>query len=216
MLRIQSFVFSPFSENTYVLSDDSGECIVLDPGCYNSEERGRLTAYLEDNQLKLVKIVNTHCHLDHIFGNAFLKGKYDVPLIAHKKDLPLLEGAQLAAQLYGVSLTPSPLPDAFIDEGDVLTFGETKLEVLFVPGHAPGHVAFYHRESKQLFSGDVLFQMSIGRTDLPGGSMDVLMDSIFTKILPLEDEVKVYSGHGPVTTVGAERRSNPYILSHRV
>lgn len=211
MLKIKSFVFSPFYENTYVLWDDTKDAVVVDPGCYERWEKQELKEFVEKQGLKVVKLLNTHCHIDHVFGNDFVVKTFGVPLYAHKLDLPNLQRAATYGQLFGVHPDPSPDPDHFLEEGDVVEFGNTKLEVLFVPGHAPGHVAFFHRASNKLFSGDVLFRGSIGRVDLPGGNYETLMTSIEEKVLPLGDDVTVYSGHGDVTTVGEERRRNPFI-----
>lgn len=211
MLKIKSFVFSPFYENTYVLSDETKEAVIIDPGCYERWEKQDLKEYIERTGLKVVKLLNTHCHIDHVFGNDFVIRTWKVPFYAHKLDLPNLQRAATYGQLFGVSPDPSPDPDHFLEEGDVVEFGNTKLEVLFVPGHAPGHVAFFHRSSQELFSGDVLFRGSIGRVDLPGGNYETLMTSIEEKVLPLGDDVTVYSGHGETTTIGDERRRNPFI-----
>lgn len=214
MLTIKKFVFSPFSENTYVLSDESQSCVVVDPGCYEREEKAELRTYIDQNDLKVEKVLNTHCHIDHIFGNSFVLDTYQVPLVAHKLEEMNIRGSLTVKDLFGLNLDPSPNPDVYVDGGDRVGFGNTEFEVLFLPGHAPGHVGFFHRESKQIFSGDVLFEGSIGRTDLPGGSMDVLMESIFKTLLPLGDDVKVWNGHGPETTLGRERASNPFLLQY--
>lgn len=211
MLHYHSFVFSPFSENTYVLWDETGQCAIVDPGCYDTQERNELKSFIEEKGLKPQLLLNTHCHLDHIFGNQFVKDTWNVPFWTHEIEVQNLKYSEMAARMYGVNLIPSPQPDRFLTEADTVTVGNTELEVLFVPGHAAGHIAFFHREQELLFSGDVLFQNSIGRTDLPGGSLEVLMTSIFEKVLPLGDAVQVFSGHGPVTTVGREKQSNPFI-----
>lgn len=213
MLTIKSFTFFPefFGENTYVLSDETGACVVIDPGCHHRHEREALLAYLEDSGLRLEKVLNTHCHIDHILGNAMLVERYQVPLLAHRDDLYNLVGAEAFARMWGLSIEPSPEPDHFIEEGDTLHFGTTELEVIFTPGHSRGHVAFFHRESQQVFSGDVLFRDSVGRVDLPGGSASVLIDSILHKLFPLGDAVKVYPGHMETTTIGRERQQNPLV-----
>lgn len=213
MLRIQSFTFFTefFGENTYVVSDETGECVVIDPGCYHRAEREQLVSYIEQQQLRVMKVLNTHCHIDHILGNAFLVKKYGVPLVAHQDDRYNLVGAEAFARMYGLDLDPSPEPDTWVVEGDIVRFGTTELEVLFTPGHSKGHVSFFHRQSQQVFSGDVLFYDSIGRVDLPGGSAAVLIDSILNKLFPLGDDVKVYPGHNQATTIGRERRENPLV-----
>lgn len=213
MLEIKSFTFFPeaFGENTYVVSDATKECVVIDPGCYHRHERDELRHYIESNGLVLKLILNTHCHIDHILGNAFLHREFKVPLLAHRDDLYNLTGADAFSRMYGLNYDPSPQPDQLIEEGQVIEFGITKFEVLFTPGHSAGHVSFFHRESKQIFSGDVLFHDSIGRTDLPGGNHPQLIQTIRTKLFPLGDEVKVYAGHMQPTTVGRERQYNPFL-----
>jgi hydroxyacylglutathione hydrolase len=213
MLTVKSFTFFTefFGENTYVLSDVTGACVVVDPGCYHRHERDELVAYIENAGLRLEKVLNTHCHIDHILGNAMLVKRYNVPLVAHKDDLYNLVGAEAFARMYNLSIDPSPQPDLFVEEGDVVEFGNTKLEVLFTPGHSAGHVSFFHRESKQVFSGDVLFFDSVGRVDLPGGNGAVLIDSILNKLFPLGDDVKVYAGHMEPTTIGRERQYNQLV-----
>ncbi len=213
MLTVQSFTFFPeyFGENTYVLSDETGSCVVVDPGCYHRHEKEALVAYIEGKGLKLEMVLNTHCHIDHILGNAYLVSKYNVPLVAHEDDLYNIVGAEAFARMYDLSIDPSPQPTSFVKEGDTIRFGATELEVLFTPGHSRGHVAFFHRASRQLFSGDVLFRDSVGRVDLPGGSAPVLVDSILNKLFPLGDDVKVYAGHMEPTTIGRERLHNPVV-----
>jgi hydroxyacylglutathione hydrolase len=213
MITVQSFTFFPeyFAENTYVVSDALKSCVVIDPGCYHRQEREQLVRYIEDHGLKVEMVLNTHCHIDHIMGNAYLVNRYKVPLVAHADDLYNIAGAEAFARMYGLSIDPSPEPDRYIVEGDTITFGESSLEVLFTPGHSKGHVSFFHRESRQVFSGDVLFHDSVGRVDLPGGSAAVLVDSILNKLFPLGDDVKVYAGHMEPTTIGRERLHNPVI-----
>ncbi|MCB0839882.1 MAG: MBL fold metallo-hydrolase [Bacteroidetes bacterium] len=214
MIIIHPFTFNPYQENTYIISDETHECVIIDPGCYSSKEQELFSNYIDQNKLNVKKLLNTHGHIDHMLGNAFVKQRYEVPFITHKLVVPELEATQAYGALMGIHPDPSPNPDQFVDEGDTITFGNTTLEVLFTPGHSAGHISFFDRPGKNLFSGDVLFQGSIGRTDLPGGSFPVLMKSIFDKILPLGDDVKVYCGHGPSTTVRQERVSNMFILNH--
>lgn len=213
MLKIQTFTFCPelFGENTYVVWDETLRCVVIDPGCYHREEREALASFIEDNDLVLEKVLNTHCHLDHIFGNRFLVDRYKVPLVACEKDLYNLERAEQFAQLWNLKYETSPDPDQFVDEGDTVTFGNTTFDVLFTPGHCSGHVSFYHPESQQIFSGDVIFRGSYGRTDLPGGSQEVLAKTIFEKIFTLPDAVKIYAGHMGPTSVGTEKKMNPIL-----
>lgn len=211
MLTVKAFEFNPFSENTYVVSDSSGQCVIIDPGCYTREEQEELRQYIVSNGLTPVGLLNTHAHLDHMLGNAFVHRVWNLSPRLHAYDADLLRSAPVYGEMWGIRPEPSPDPEHLLDEGDVISFGQSKLQVLFVPGHCPGHVAFYEESQRTIFSGDVLFAGSIGRTDLPGGDYDLLMQSIRTRLLVLPDEVKVYSGHGPQTTVGAERFDNPFL-----
>lgn len=211
MIQIQSFTFSPIQENTYVLYDESGECVIIDPGCYDEQERSTLAAFIEEKRLKPVRLLNTHCHLDHIFGNGFVSNKYNILPEFNKNDQRVFEAFAATCGLYGLNCDPSPPADKFLDEGDMIEFGNSSLEIVFTPGHSPGSITFYNREQKFMIAGDVLFYGSIGRTDLPGGSFEVLMNSIKTKLFPLGDDFKVYSGHGPETNIGFERKNNPFL-----
>lgn len=215
MLKVKTFTFNLYQENTYVLSDENGIGVVIDPGCYSQHEEKALVDYIEKEGIQLEYLLNTHGHVDHMLGNQFVKNRYGLKFATHKGVVAELASVPAYAAMMGLSPAPSPEPDVFLEEGDVLSFGEINLEVLFTPGHSPGHISFFHRESKQLFSGDVLFQGSIGRVDLPGGSYPVLMDNIINKVLPLGDDVVVYCGHGPTTTIGRERVSNPFILNYQ-
>ncbi len=210
MINIKSFEFNPFSENTYVLSDESGECIIIDPGCLTAEERDDVTGYISNQNLKIVKLVNTHCHIDHVLGNAFIKRKYGVELIIHQLDQPTLEAVQIYAPVYGFNNYEPSQADQFFEEGDEVNFGTSTLEILFVPGHAPGHVVLINESQEFCIGGDVLFKESIGRTDLPGGNHEQLIQNIHEKMFALENDVIVYPGHGPTTTIGYEKMHNPF------
>lgn len=214
MLQVHRFTFNVYQENTFVISDESGACVIIDPGCYAAQEETALKAYIRAHKLQVEKLLNTHGHIDHMLGNKMVVDQYKVPFEAHPLIQQELEAASSYGPMMGLSPAPSPMPDRLLTEGDIVSFGNTELEVLFTPGHSPSHISFFHRESQQLFSGDVLFQGSIGRTDLPGGSFSILMETIRDKFLPLDDKVQVQCGHGPATTIGAERRSNPFILQH--
>ena len=211
MISIHSFTFNPIQENMYILSDESKECVIIDPGCYDDEERTTLSAFITENQLKPVRLLNTHCHLDHVFGNGFVSKKYDLKLEINKNDQKVLDAFQTSCDLYGMNCDPSPQPSVFLEEGDLINFGTSKLEIMFTPGHSPGSITFYNREQKFMIAGDVLFYGSIGRTDLPGGNHATLISSITEKLLPLGDDFKVYSGHGQPTTIGFERKNNPFL-----
>jgi hydroxyacylglutathione hydrolase len=210
-MNIVKFVFSPFYENTYILYDETKKCVIIDPGCYDDKERKRLVELIESRDLIPVRLINTHCHIDHIFGNKFVSELYKLPLESHKDEQQMIEYSELKAGNYGVTLEKSPNISVFWDEGDVITFGNSELEVLFTPGHSPASISFYNRKGNFIIGGDVLFRESIGRTDLQGGSFETLANSIRTKFFTLPDETKVYSGHGEVTTVGHEKVNNPFL-----
>ncbi|MDG1188951.1 MAG: MBL fold metallo-hydrolase [Flavobacteriales bacterium] len=212
MIKIQSFTFNGFQENTYVLFDESKKCIIIDPGCYEQNEKLELERFIVDNELEAVKLINTHCHIDHVLGNRFVAEKWSLDLEMHELDLPTLRSVKDYCQLYGLhNYEESPEPSTFLKEGDKIHFGNSSLDVLFAPGHAPGHIFLYSKEQHFVIGGDVLFQMSIGRTDLPGGDYDTLISSIKDKLLPLDEQTKVYCGHGPSTTIGFEKANNPFL-----
>ena len=211
MMEVAVFTFNEFSENTYLLYDATKACIIVDPGCNTRDEQELFSGFIELHGLKPVKLVNTHCHIDHVLGNRYINEKYGLELIAHRAEIPVLAAADISSKIYQINYDPSPEISSFLEEGDIVEFGETKLEVLFTPGHSPGSVSFYHKESKQVIGGDVLFQGSIGRTDLPGGDHDTLIASIKNKLFPLGEDVVVYSGHGPSTTIGHEQKINPFL-----
>ncbi len=211
MIEIKSFTFNPFAENTYVLHDTaSKEALIIDPGCYEPEEQRSLADYIESKQLKVKKLLNTHAHIDHVLGNAWVKEKYGVNLYLHPSDEPTLRAVETYAPAYGFARFAPTTPDVQLKEDEPVSLGNEKLEVLFVPGHAPGHVAFYHAGQQFCINGDCLFQGSIGRTDLPGGDLDTLIRSIRTRLFTLPDETVVYCGHGPETTIGHEKKYNPF------
>ena len=200
MISIHFFTFNPIGENTYILYDETKECVLIDPGCYDERERAELVSFIETNHLKPVKLLNTHCHLDHVFGNAFVAEKYNLKLEANQHEVPVLDSFLRSAAMYGLNATPSPDISTFLKEGDTVQFGTSSLEIAFTPGHSPGSITFYNKAQQFLIAGDVLFYGSIGRSDLPGGDHQTLLDSIRTKLLPLGDAFKVYSGHGISTT----------------
>ena len=212
MISIKSFTFNPFQENTYLLSDETNECIIIDPGCYERHEKNELLSYITDENLKPTRLLNTHCHIDHVFGNKLISETYNLGLEMHKLDLPVLESVEQVAHVYGIpNVDESPKPSSFLDEGDKVKFGNSELDILFCPGHAPGHIVFVSHEQKFVIGGDVLFYGSIGRTDLPGGDHQTLIDSIKTKLFTLDDDYEVYSGHGPKTSIGFEKLNNPFL-----
>lgn len=211
MLQLVQFTFNPFSENTYLWIHESGACWITDPGMYGAEEESVLTAYIAEHRLTPQFIFNTHTHIDHIFGVDALKQKYNIQWGIHHQDLPVLDNATGSAMMFGFNFRVAPQPDFFIEAGTPLQLGDDVLDVRFVPGHSPGSIAFYYAAGALVVSGDVLFQHSIGRTDLPGCNHEDLLQSIREQLYTLPDTTKVYSGHGPYTTIGEEKRANPFI-----
>ncbi len=211
MISIQSFTFGPFQENTYILYDETNECVIIDPGCYDNTERAELANFIEQNKLRPVKLLNTHCHLDHIFGNGFVAKMYNLLPEFHKDEIKVFDAYTPTAIMYNLIAEPSPEAKNYLAEGDKIQFGNSTLEIVFTPGHSPGSITFYNVEQKFMIAGDVLFYTSIGRTDLPGGNFETLMNSIKTKLFPLGDDYKVYSGHGQITSIGFEKVNNPFI-----
>jgi glyoxylase-like metal-dependent hydrolase (beta-lactamase superfamily II) len=209
-MTIQSFVFNPFSENTYVVFDETKEAVIIDPGCYEPIEKSELDQFITSKGLTVKFILNTHCHIDHVLGNFHCKTKYKAPLLIHREDEKVLLAVQSYASNYGFAGYQPTLPDRFLEENESFAFGNTNWKILFLPGHSPGHIALYDEQKKTIFSGDVLFKRSIGRTDLPGGNFDVLLKSIQQKLFLLPDDVVVYSGHGSTTSIGEEKKSNPF------
>ena len=211
MLTVQAFTFNPVQENTYVVYNEKGDCCIIDPGCYFASEEQELVKFIEDSGLKPTYLLNTHCHLDHIFGNRFIHKKFGLELYIHPLEKPVLEYGPVSGQLWQLPFDNYDGELKFLEEGDTVNLGGEELSVLFTPGHSPGSISFYSRQHKFMISGDVLFNGSIGRTDLPGGSFEVLEESIKTKLYTLPEDVIVYSGHGESTTIGDEMKTNPFV-----
>jgi hydroxyacylglutathione hydrolase len=211
MLKVHSFTFNPFQENTYLIVNEQSQCWIIDPGMFNEVETETITGFIAQNGLSPQAIVNTHTHIDHILGVQALKDRYHIPFLMHDKDLPVLQGAVTSAMMFGLPLSAAPQPDGFIREGVSIQMGDESVEVLFTPGHSPGSVSFYYPSGNWVIGGDVLFYGSIGRTDLPGGNFDTLINSIRTQLLTLPGNTKVYSGHGPATSIGEEQQNNPFL-----
>ena len=216
MLDLVAYTFNPVGENTYVLYNEQGECCIIDPGCYFKEERDRLRTGIEKTGAKPVLLLNTHCHLDHVFGNKFIYDTWGLTLHIHEKEKQVLEYAPVSGRDWGLPFEQYDGPLAYIKEGNLINIGEdeadgNRLEIRFTPGHSPGSVSFYHEAGGFIIGGDVLFNGSIGRTDLPGGDFNTLFNSIQTQFFTLPDETRVYSGHGPLTTVGFEKMNNPFV-----
>lgn len=214
-MKIKPFVFNNFAVNSFVIYDeDSKECIIVDPGCITEEEQKVLTQFISENKLTPIKMVNTHCHIDHVAGTKFVVDTYDIPFYAHEGDMENLENTVRAGELYGMRITPPAKVDQFINGGDKVKLGKQFLNIMHLPGHSKGSVAIHAQDEKFVVVGDVLFNGSVGRTDLSGGSLDELMHSIKNVLFKLEDDVTVYTGHGPETTIGNEVRSNPFLLDN--
>ena len=211
MLRIETFTFNPFQENTYLVINEKKQCWIVDPGMYDSKETNYFFDQIEKNGLQPQAVINTHTHIDHIFGVQACKERYSIPFMMHEKDLPVLQGAKGSAMLFGFDFITTPQPDHFINEGKPLFLNDEKIDVRFTPGHSPGSIVFYYAAGNWLLGGDVLFNSSIGRTDLPGGNFETLIDSIRTQLLVLPDETIVYPGHGPSTMIGKEKLHNPFL-----
>ncbi len=209
MISIEVFTFNPFEENTYVLYTER-EAMIVDPGCYEPGEQQALRDFVRRKNVRVTAVLNTHCHIDHVLGNFFACAAFQAPLRIHPVEEQLLRAVRAYAPNYGFHQYQEKLPDSFFLPNEKLQLGTTELDILFVPGHAPGHVAFYNRAQRWVIGGDVLFHRSIGRTDLPGGNLDTLVQSIHSQLFTLPDEVVVYPGHGPATTVGEEKKFNPF------
>ncbi len=210
MIKIATFTFNPFAENTYVIYDESGEAVIVDPGNYEPEEDRQLSDFIAENELRPVLVANTHAHVDHVLGVSYVKRAWGIPFALHPGDEPTLRSVKVYAPHYGFNAYEEAEVDQRLQEGGKITFGSSEMDIIFVPGHAPGHVAFYSKAHGMLLAGDVLFRGSIGRTDLPGGNHQTLIRSILEKIFVMPDDVTVYPGHGPSTTVGFEKKNNPF------
>ena len=210
MLKIKSFVFSPIQENTYLLYDEFNNCVIIDPGCYFDDEKEQLVGFITKNLLQPKMLLNTHCHLDHVFGNKYIAETYGLVAQIHEKEKAVLEFAPASGLMYNMPFDNYTGDFIFLKEGDKIVIGQDELLVIEAPGHSPGHICFYCAKQHFLIGGDVLFQGSIGRTDLPMGNHKDLLDNIKNKLLVLPGETVVYSGHGAPTTIGEEKKSNPY------
>lgn len=209
---IHSFTFNDFQENTYILIDELAKtCIIIDPGCNGTAENLTLSSFIEKNALTPVRLINTHCHIDHVLGNQYVAEKYNLELTSHQGEIRVLASCDAVAKMYGIPYSISPPIMNFLNDGEEIEFCKGKLKVLLCPGHSPASICLYHEASKSLIAGDVLFNRSIGRTDLPGGDYDTLIESIKSKLWPLPNETVVYPGHGSATTIGDEKLYNPFL-----
>lgn len=212
MINIETLVFNPFQENTYLIHDNTKECVIIDAGCYSEHEQNHLKEYIQESGLIPVRLLNTHCHVDHILGNRFIHDEYGLKSAFHSEEQMLLERALQQGLMFGLQIEDLPEVDVHLQEGDVIAFGESRLKTLHLPGHSRGSLAFYDQEKTFAVVGDVLFRAGIGRTDLPGGDYQTLISSIKDKLFKLGDDVAIYPGHGPATTNGREKRENPFLI----
>jgi len=211
MLQVKFFSFSPVQENTYVLFNQSGNAIIIDPGCYFSAEQEMLKEFLKSKNLSPVQLINTHCHLDHVFGLKWVNEEFGLELYIHPNEEIMLQFAPESGKKWGLPFENYNGPLHFLHEGDIIKLDEDELKVIEAPGHSPGSICFYCEAQKFIIGGDVLFRESIGRTDLPGGNHELLIKNIKEKLLILPDETVVYSGHGMPTTIGHEKENNPFL-----
>lgn len=208
---IKAFCFNPFSENTYIIYQEEGEAWIIDPGCYDTNEESMIFEFLKENNLKLSRLLLTHAHIDHILGLDFVFSKFGLLAEMHKdEELVLSSGIQLS-KMYGLNFRNPGHNKRYLIDNQIIMFGETKIECIWTPGHSPGSLCFYMPENKILIGGDVLFEGSIGRTDLPGGHHDTLIKSIKQRLFPLGNDILVYPGHGGTTTIGQEKLTNPFL-----
>ena len=212
MLKLKSFEVNPFQQNTYLIWDSNNIAAIIDPGNSTNLENQMIKKYISENNLKLERLLLTHAHIDHILGNRFIFDEYGLLPEVHKEDLFFIELMGRTAEMYGVPYEQSPMPEKFLEDKQVIELGELKFSCIFTPGHSPGSITFYFEKEKVMIAGDVLFNGSIGRTDLPKGDHSTLINSIKNKLLPLGDDIKVYSGHGPSTITGYEKLHNPFLV----
>jgi len=210
MLKVKALTFNPLQENTYVLYNEHHKAIIIDPGCYFPVEQETLKKFIKDTGLTPVQLLNTHCHLDHIFGNKWVHETWHLELFLHPDEEKVLAMGPASGERWGIPFENYAGPLHFLQENDTIQLGEDTLRIILAPGHSPGSICFYHEAQAILFGGDVLFRDSIGRTDLPGGDHDTLLKNIREKLFVLPDNVTVYPGHGASTTIGYEKRNNPF------
>ncbi len=211
MLEIKIFEVSPFSTNAILLYDETKECVMVDPATHSPQEQTIIEAFIKKNDLNVTQIWNTHGHIDHVMGNAYWQDKYNTKIFAHSADNFFVEDVVQYGLTFGLTIGYQPIASDFVNDGDTLKFGNSEFEVLSIPGHSPGSLAFYNRKTNFVIVGDVLFNGGIGRTDLPKGNYDQLINSINTRLLTLDSDTKVYSGHGAATSIGYEKQNNPFL-----
>ena len=212
-MKIKKFTFNEFQENTYIIYDKTKECAIIDPGCNSNSEKNMIVNFIKQEKLTPVKLINTHCHIDHVFGNDFINKEFNLKLHINNKEMENLEMAKKYSEIYDIDYTPYKDEIKFIKEDEKIYFGETELNIIFTPGHSSGHISLISEKQKTIISGDVLFRESIGRTDLPGGDFNTLIKSIKEKIFKYPEEYIVLPGHGPETQINHEKNNNPFLIS---
>ncbi len=215
MIHLEKLVFNSFQVNTYIVHDETGECIIIDPSCYSGEENKTLAEFISQHQLRPVLHMNTHCHIDHVLGMHYIRNTYQIQSYAHEKESTLLKNGPLMGDLFGFRVEPLPVLDKFIAHDEIITFGNSELRAIHVPGHSPGSLSFYSAKGGFVITGDALFAGSIGRTDLPGGDYDTLINSIEMNLFSLPPETTVWPGHGGSSTIGFEHRNNPFFNNYK-
>jgi hydroxyacylglutathione hydrolase len=215
MIHLDKLVFNSFGVNTYILFDKTGECIIIDPANYSEEEDSTLLSYIEQHNLTPVLHLNTHCHIDHVLGVHFVKNNYNIPFYTHIEEMSLLEKAPLMGEIFGFHVKPLPKPDKHLVHNDTISFGNSELRAIHVPGHSPGSLSYYSESDGFVITGDALFAGSIGRTDLPGGDYDILIGSITSNLLSLPRETTIWPGHGENSTIGNEKENNPFFNDYK-
>ena len=211
-MTLHHLVFNPYEVNTFIVSAADGQCAIIDPACCSPDEQASLKKIVADKGLRPVWLINTHGHFDHVIGNAFVCRTWPVKTAAHRGDLFLMENAWQQGKMFGFSVEQPPMPETFLEDGDTIDFDDVSLQVRHIPGHSPGSIVLHSSTQKWVIVGDVLFSRSIGRTDLPGGDFDLLIDGIKEKLMCLPPETVVHAGHGPDTAIGKEKKHNPYLI----
>jgi glyoxylase-like metal-dependent hydrolase (beta-lactamase superfamily II) len=210
MIQLKKLIFNSFRVNTYILHDETGDTVIIDPSNYSGDENNALSSFISQNSLNPVLILNTHCHIDHVLGLRFLKNKYNIPFHAHESETDLLKNGPVMGDLFGFEVDPLPLPDRFVDDLETIRFGNSELLAIHVPGHSPGSLSYYSEKDGFVITGDALFAGSIGRTDLPGGNFDTLINNIRQKLFILPPETTIWPGHGDPSSIGNEKNHNPF------
>lgn len=211
MITLKTFTFNPYQENTYILINESNEAIIIDPGMHNSAEENVLKSFIEEKNLTPILLLNTHCHVDHVLGNNFVYETWGLKPQFHEGEIPVYVSVINYAPQMGFRYEQAPIPTTFLEDNQIINFGNQEIKVILAPGHSPAHVCFYIASQNILIGGDVLFRNSIGRTDLPGGDHQTLLTSIQSRIYTLPANTEVYPGHGPSTTIGFEKETNPFV-----